>query len=157
MNWIKIFLLLLIPFQLSAQVPDMNSEIVKFVNAQVGKSVGKGECWDLANAALTHVKANWDHEYKYGKKIDPNRDVVFMGDMIQFENVEIEYEKDGTIYTETMSHHTAVIVAVKAKGEYEIAHQNNGFSGRTVGKSVLKLKDVKKGELFFYRPVPGGK
>ena len=80
------------------------------------------------------------------------QDEVFPGDFIQFENVKVQFEKDGGIHTETMTQHTAVVYEVKAPGVYVIAHQNNAFSGRKMGTSELDLATVKRGKLKFYRP-----
>jgi hypothetical protein len=107
----------------------------------------------LANQALTRNKAKWDGEYKYGKSIDPKKDEIFPGDIIQFKNVKVTYKVGNTIYKEKMAHHTAIVYKVLATGKYELAHQNTGFSGRKVGISTLDLSTVTKGKLYFYRPV----
>lgn len=132
--------------------PPLNQKIVEYVTSVIGKKVERGECWDLANAALNKVNAKWDHDYKFGKPIDPAKDEVFPGDIIQFENVTLKYDKDGRHFKESMPHHTAIVYKVNAKGEYLIAHQNSGQHGRKVGISELKLVDMTKGKLMFYRP-----
>lgn len=137
---------------ISSSIPPLNRQIVTFVEEHLGKKVGRGECWDLAKYSLNEAGAKWDGAFKYGKTIDPKKDEVFPGDFIQFENVKVEYEKNGGIHTETMSQHTAVVYKVQAKGVYVIAHQNNGFSGRKMGISTLDLGAVKRGKLKFYRP-----
>ena len=38
----------------------LNKGIITFVNSKMNKKVGKGECWDVANEALTLVNAKWD-------------------------------------------------------------------------------------------------
>lgn len=133
-------------------IPDLNKEIVKYVKSVIGKKVDRGECWDLANQALKLVGADWNKEYIYGNKIDPYKDKVFPGDLIQFENVKVQYKKGNVTYTEFMTHHTAIVYKVISKGVYEIAHQNTEFSGRKVGISKLNLQTIVKGETYFYRP-----
>lgn len=140
-------------------IPPLNKKIVKYITSVMGKQVDRGECWDLANAALTKTGAKFDRSskktiYTYGQKINPKKDEVFPGDMIQFTNVVLKYTKGNTEYTEQMGQHTAVVYQVYEPGEYQIAHQNTSFSGRKVGLSNLKLADVQKGKLEFYRPVP---
>ena len=134
-------------------IPKLNRDIVTFVTSNLKKKVGRGECWDLAAEALNSANASWDGEYKYGKEVDPKTDCIYPGDIIQFEDVQIEYNKNGGRYMEFMPHHTAVVYKVNAKGNYEIAHQNFQAWGRKVGVSNLELKNVTKGKLMFYRPV----
>ena len=65
-------------------MPQANEEIVKYVTSVIGKKVDRGECWDIANQALTRINGKWDHKFMYGKLLDPKRDVVYPGDIIQF-------------------------------------------------------------------------
>jgi hypothetical protein len=157
----KIFkLILVISFSLflvgfsSAQdiITGLNKDIVKYVKSVEGKKVDRGECWDLANQALIHIDADWDKAYVYGNKVDPEKDQVFPGDLIQFENVKVQYTEGNATYTEFMTHHTAIVYKVIEKGVYKIAHQNTEFSGRKVGVSNLNLNHVVEGDIFFYRP-----
>jgi hypothetical protein len=134
--------------------PGLNKKIIKYVKSVIGTQVDRGECWDLANQALTRNHAKWDGEFHYGKPIDPKKDEVFPGDLIQFKNVKVTYRVGNTISKETMAQHTAIVYKVLGPGKFEIAHQNNGFSGRKVGISTLDLATVVKGKLYFYRPVP---
>jgi hypothetical protein len=134
------------------KTPDLNKQIIKYVNSVMGKQVDRGECWDLANQALTKHNAKWNGEYIYGKEINPEKDEVFPGDIIQFEKVKVKYTNGNTITTETMGHHTAIVYKVYKKGKYQLAHQNTGFSGRKVGLSDLELENVIKGKMKFYRP-----
>lgn len=137
-------------------IPVLNKKIIKYVNSVKGKKVDRGECWDLANQALILINADWDRQYVYGNKLDPKKDRIFPGDLIQFKNVKIKYT-EGTpenfrTHTELMQHHTAIVYKVLSKGVYEIAHQNTGFSGRKVGISKLDLSTIIKGKTYFYRP-----
>ncbi len=142
-------------FTASAQdsIPDLNKQVIEFVKTTIGKKVDRGECWDLANKALTLIKADWDLEYKYGKLVNPKNDIIYPGDMIQFEGVKVKYKKGNTTYTESMEHHTAVVYRVIEKGIYELAHQNTGFSGRKVGLSTLDISTIIKGKMSVYRPI----
>jgi hypothetical protein len=132
--------------------PPLNDEIIQKLNPLLNTQVGRGECWDLAEALLNGVSAKWTPPYVYGKLINPKKDEVFPGDMVQFEGIKLEYEKDGGFYNESMPHHTAIIYKVLSKGDYILAHQNTAYSGRKVGTSELKLEWIKKGKYYFYRP-----
>lgn len=134
------------------KTPELNQKIIKYVNSVMGKQVDRGECWDLANQALNQNNAKWNGEYIYGKPIDPEKDEVYPGDIIQFEKVKVKYVNGNVITTETMGHHTAIVYKVYGKGKYQLAHQNTGFSGRKVGLSDLYLENVMKGKMKFYRP-----
>ncbi len=138
-------------FKTSDSIPPMNKQIIDFVKTKIKKKVGTGECWDLAAEALQLVNARWDMKYKFGKEIDYKKELVYPGDIIQFENVILNYEKDGKKYTEKMSHHTAIIYEVIDKTNFTIAHQNNGYSGKKVGVSPLDLATLTKGKFKIYR------
>jgi hypothetical protein len=140
--------------QPSDSIPPLNVQVLKYVESVIGKKVDRGECWDLANQALTRINADWDHQFKYGKLLDPEKDPIYPGDIIQFKNVKVEYQVDeNTTAKETMGQHTAIVYKVNAQGDFMIAHQNTGFSGRKVGVSQFKLNTVKKGKYWIYRPI----
>ncbi len=132
--------------------PDLNKKILEYVNSQMNKKVGRGECWDLAAGALNSNNANWDKEFKYGREVSLKKECVYPGDIMQFENVEIEYTKGKSNYKEKMARHTAIIYEVKGEGEFTLADQNTTQHGRKVGLSSLKLKDITKGKYKFFRP-----
>src|SRR6185369_362308 len=94
-------------------LPELNQQILDFVNAHLKKKVGRGECWDLAAEALDQAGAKWNHKYKYGIRINPDSAAVFPGDIIQFEGVKLAFVKDGKKSWEQMYHHTAVIYSIK--------------------------------------------
>jgi len=152
---ILIICLFSIALQNKAQdnIPTLNKQIVEYVKTTIGKKVDRGECWDLANQALTRNNAEWDLEYKYGKLLNPKNDTIYPGDVIQFEGVKVKYKKGNTTYTESMEHHTAIVYRVIGKGVYELAHQNTGFSGRKVGLSTIDVSTITKGKMKIYRPI----
>jgi hypothetical protein len=134
-------------------VPDLNQEIIGIVKRQIGKTVDRGECWDVAALVLNKTGARWDKQYEYGRRVDPEKECIYPGDLIQFEGVTIKYKKGQAVYTETMGHHTAIVYEVKSKGVYVLAHQNTGKYGRKVGLSDLDLTTITEGTYLFYRPV----
>jgi hypothetical protein len=138
-------------------LPEANAAIVRYVESVIGKKVDRGECWDLANEALKLVQAKWDGEFKYGKLLDPKKDTIYPGDIIQFKNVlivEVEENGNETLTSkQKMAQHTAIVYKINGQGDFMMAHQNTSFSGRKVGVSRLVLKNVKRGKIFIYRPV----
>lgn len=140
------------------ELPEINRKITVYVSQVIGTTVDTGECWDLAAAALDFGGGYLDRRtektlYIFGRPIDPNKDTVYPGDIIQFENVVFEYQEGNMIITEKMPHHTAIVYKVLQDGHYTIAHQNTRTYGRQVGLTEIKLQDLKKGRLIFYRPV----
>jgi hypothetical protein len=152
----KLFLLLLL-FSLSSflqqksDIPELNKKIIEFVSSKIGKKVGRGECWDLAQIPLDENKAKWDHLFNFGKIVDPMKDEIFPGDIIQFEKVEIKYEQGNKIITEGFYQHTAIVYEALGKGVYKIAQQNTE-KGKKVTIDHLDLKNKTKGKIMFYRP-----
>ncbi len=154
MNKLILALILLLG---SAEIPSLNKKVINFVDSVIGEKVGRGECWDLAAAALDHAGAYLDRSnqkdiYVFGKKLNPTKDQIYPGDILQIENLKLEYTEGNTIYTENMSHHTAIIYEIIDRDQFKIAHQNTSFSGRTVGVSILNMQNIKKGKVIFYRP-----
>lgn len=143
---------------LTSEIPPLNVKIVSYLDTVMGKKVSRGECWDLAAGALAHSGAYFDRSSKksvliYGKKVNPKTEEVFPGDLIQFENVKVEWKKGNSTFSESMAHHTAIVYKVNASGDYEMAHQNTGSWGKKVGVSNFQLARVKKGKVMIYRPV----
>ena len=136
------------------ELPLLNKKVLTFVKNTIGNRVGKGECWDLAAEALNACSAKWDGNYEFGRKINPPEDCVYGGDIIQFENIELVYEKNKAFYRESMAHHTAVIISVQSKNKFIIADQNTRFSGKKVGSRELDLSTITKGTYTIYRPQP---
>jgi hypothetical protein len=132
--------------------PDLNRRIQAFVKSSLGKKIGRGECWDLAAEALNSTGAKWDGQFGFGKPIDPRKDCVFPGDVIQFRNVRVTYRKGNTFYEEEMDQHTALVYEVKEKGKYVVAEQNTSRLGRRVGLNDLELENIRKGRTQFFRP-----
>ncbi|MFH0896091.1 MAG: hypothetical protein V2A54_16785 [Bacteroidota bacterium] len=151
---ILIILVLAAPLFLRAQtqIPPLNKQIVGYVKTVIGKKVERGECWDLAKVPLDLYKADWDHSFNFGREVDPLKDTIYPGDIIQFTKVTLKYVKEGQTWTEQMPQHTAIIYEVISPGVYKIAHQNTGYTGKKVGVSDLKLEDVSKGKIVFFRP-----
>jgi hypothetical protein len=135
-----------------SQLPPLNQKVLEFVEANMGKKVGRGECWDLASEALQHAGAVWDGKYTFGRCIDPTREEVLPGDIAQFENVYVKDRTGNVLREERMAKHTAVIHEVHEPGIFTLAHQNTDVTGKKVGKSRFLMKSVVRGKVLIYRP-----
>lgn len=153
----KLLIFIIALITINPSIPKINKKVIEYVDTVVGRKVATGECWDLAAAALDHAGAYLDRSsqqniYIFGKELNPKKDKIYAGDIIQIENVKMEYTKGNMIYTENMIHHTAIIYEVIKEGVFKIAHQNTNFSGKKVGISKFNISDIKKGKVIFYRP-----
>jgi hypothetical protein len=157
---ILVFLFLILPCIAFTQVniPDVNKRILQYLEMVIGTTVGRGECWDLADQALFNAGAQFDRSskntlYVFGRKYNPRQEAILPGDVIQFEDVKVSYQDGNMIFTENYNHHTAIVFNVRKDGSLQLAHQNTSFGGRQVALSEFDLKNVKKGKMYFYRPV----
>jgi len=158
---ISFLILTCLPLSAGSQndIPDVNNRVISYVKTVIGSTVGRGECWDLADQALTSADAQFDKTsqstiYTFGKLYNPEKEKVLPGDIIQFENVKVSYKDDNMIFTENYKHHTAIVYDVKENGSLRLAHQNTSFGGRKVALSEFNSENVKKGKLLFYHPIP---
>jgi hypothetical protein len=158
---ISYLILVFLPLSSISQtdIPDVNNKVISYVKTVIGSTVGRGECWDLADQALTFADAQFDKTsrstiYTFGKLYDPDKEKILPGDIIQFENVMVKYKDGNMIFTENYKHHTAIVYDVKQNGSLELAHQNTSFGGRKVALSEFNSNNVKKGKLLFYHPIP---
>jgi hypothetical protein len=159
--WIALFLIFLHPSTdvlSQTNLPEINHMILMYVDKVMGTTVGRGECWDLADQALAYAGAKFDKTsrktiYIFGDRYDPDHEGIMPGDIIQFEDVSVSYREGNMIYKESYTHHTAIVFKVNKDHSLELAHQNTSFGGKKVALSTLRLEDVKKGRMYFYHPV----
>jgi hypothetical protein len=152
------FLTMSVPLLGQENIPQVNKKIIEYTKSVIGTQVGRGECWDLADQALTASNARFDKTskktlYIFGEEYNPSKKKILPGDIIQFKNVVVKYQKGNMIMTENFGHHTAIVYEVLNEHQVKLAHQNTGFSGKKVGVSELDLEDVKKGKMTFFRPI----
>jgi hypothetical protein len=136
---------------------DINDCIMSYVNSVIGKTVGRGECWDLAQEALDGCGADWDRPWIFGTPLDPDKDPVKPGDIIQFKSVKlVEKLPDGGTKWQVFGapDHTAVIIAVQGLRQYKLAHQNTEGKRFVIVTSV-NLDQMTSGRYRIYRPVAG--
>jgi hypothetical protein len=135
----------------------LNAKVLDFVNSVMGKTVGRGECWDVAQAVLDQEGADWTRPVTYGKLLDPAKDAILPGDIIQFRSVRIDEKfSNGSSRTEYLGapDHTAVVYEVLEPLHFRLAHQNIGGK-RFVQITEVNLNHRTAGQYWIYRPVPG--
>ncbi len=136
---------------------DISGSILAHVKSVIGKTVGSGECWDLAQEALDAGGADWNRPFQFGLLLDPVKDEIRAGDIIQFKAVRIEkrLENGGKLFnTIGAPDHTAVIIGVEGEKKYRLAHQNSDGK-RYVITSEVDLNYMTSGKFWIYRPVAG--
>ena len=80
-------------------------KIVTFAEQHIGKKVGDGQCWGLANLAYLYAGIRHRGGYVWGRRIHWQTEGVRPGDIIQFSNARYPYA-----YTD--ENHTAIILKV---------------------------------------------
>ncbi len=130
----------------------INNKIIEYVDSVMGKKVGRGECWDLAQAALDYYNADWKRTTQFGIPLDPDKDEIIPGDIVQMYNVKLKYENKTEYFG--LPQHTAIIYKVYSEKNYEIAHQNVAGK-RYMLKSDFKMEYMYSGSVRFYRPISG--
>jgi hypothetical protein len=135
-------------------LPATNQKVLEYVKSVVGKKVDRGECWDLANGALTYANAKWEFPTKFGRPYDYKKEPILAGDLIQINNVMMESRTDTSMMRWKMIEHTAIVYETGSeKMKIKVAEQNlNGL--RKVALSNWNLNDLKSGKMQFYRPQP---
>jgi hypothetical protein len=150
----KLFILIFLnlSFHISDnEIPPTNAKIIEYINSVKGKKVDRGECWDLANGALTYAHAKWESPYGFGKPIDYKTEKIIPGDIIHILNVTMESRSENSITRWKMVEHTAILHELKEANKVMVAEQNvNGV--RKVQINEWNLDDVKSGKLQFFRP-----
>ncbi len=123
---------------------DVGDRIIEFSMKNLKKKIDKGECWDLANAALNEADADWSAPFNFGAKVelaDAKR-----ADILQFTNIKMKFPNGSMNFPQ----HTAIILKKNGK-QITLIHQN--FNGkRYVDTLTINLDYIKKGKVEAYRP-----
>lgn len=138
------------PAEQPADPAPMNATILDFARKNLGKQVGNGECWTLADKALKLAGAQAPDTYVWGRPLGP-KEAILPGDVIQFTTVRLE--KDGGFQGLGNPQHTAIVAKVLSPTELVILHQNYGV--KTVTELTIDISTKTAGELVIYRPLPG--
>ena len=128
-------------------VAEARLKIVSYCKANLGKQVGNGECWTLANEAFKAcgLKRPAGQSRVWGRLIDHDKEPIEPGDIVEFREATISgYGTTGPV-------HTAVVVKGGRRGQCIIAEQNWG-GVKKVHEVDLNLKALVSGEVMVYRP-----
>ena len=132
-------------------LPPLNAKVIDYVNRNNGKTVDKGECWDVAFRALEFANAKHEDTYDFGRPLRKGEE-VYPGDIIQFKNVRIKMElemEDGYMLID-IPHHTAIVYEVIGNLNFRVADQNNGVSGKKISINKMDLNKLEKGEFTIF-------
>ena len=147
---LAIALLAVSPRVLFAQDDDLGAKVLAYARSKLGKTVGRGECTDLASGALVAAGASLGQKraqpvagsYAWGKPVSTFGEAL-PGDIIQIHQTR----KNGS-NTEVVEHHTAVVVSYLGNSRFKVLQQNAG-GRRVVQEGELNLKDR---AAWIYRP-----
>jgi len=136
----------------------LNQKVLEFARAKLGQQVGTGECWDLAEDAVTksggessktltgvNGKAFKAADYKWGTEV--TLDTAQPGDVLQFKDHAFdEKTTQGNAWkseSQTRGHHTAIVEKNLGDGRLIILEQHV----RPAGSKVVSKK-VQRREIF---------
>jgi hypothetical protein len=135
------------------KLPPANARVLKFVEERIDRKVADGDCWQLADAALSAARArrpgrNGYGVYDFGRLVKDDASIL-PGDIVQFSGTSFA-SRNGARYS--MSRHTAIISKVDGN-KVELLHQNwNGV--RHVTRLEIDLSDLRAGTIAVFRPQP---
>jgi len=143
----------------------LNQKVLEFARAKLGQQVGTGECWDLAEDAVTQSggessktltgvtgKAFKSADYKWGTEV--KLDTAQPGDVLQFKGHSFDEkttQSNGwTSESQTRGHHTAIVEKNLGDGRLIILEQHVRPAGsKQVSKKVQRREIfVKDGAIF---------
>lgn len=129
-------------------ITEIQRGVVNFAADNIGRRIGRGECWDLADQALRAAGAEPPKGYTFGTPVP--LDEIQPGDILQF--TAARFDEPGYWTIMGMPNHTAVVHAVGDTRAF-ILQQN--FDGkRYVTTYDLNLNNLTSGRLEAFRPVP---
>lgn len=131
-------------------ISEIQREVVNFAADNIGKRIGRGECWDLADQALRAAGAEPPRGYTFGTPIP--LDEIQPGDILQF--TAARFDEPGYWTIMGMPNHTAVVHAVGDTRAFILQQNFNGK--RYVTTYDLNLNNLTSGSLEAFRPVPAG-
>lgn len=137
----------------------VNQRIVQFATSNMGQTVGRGECFDLADAALRNANAlsaadygelTPDADYQWGLRVMQHS--AQPGDIVQFRNYSFSYVTQYTVHNsrgqlieegeeieeQFRPHHTAIISSTGTGGIVTVFEQN-----------ANSVRSVQRNELYF--------
>ncbi len=132
--------------KLISQTSPVATKIIEFSMKNFGKKVDRGECWDLANAALNYANADWEAPFKFGDKQNYQKDGLQTADILQFSNIKMKMPNGAMSFPK----HTAIVYKAKGK-QVTLIHQNFN-NKRYVDTISISLDYIKSGKIEAFRP-----
>jgi len=150
----------------SAELSDpLNKRVIDYCNANIGKTVGNGECAALAVQALRAAGASpkaakgypaWN-DYVWGKQDcfiegTDNGTKVSQGSLDDVEPGDIAQFSQVKFIKMHAAHHTAIVDFITPK-RLGLIQQNAGGQHGPVFKASVRVDKLMHGWIRFYRPV----
>lgn len=122
-------------------------KIAAFCKHNMGKQVGNGECWTLADEAFKASGAERPagQSRVWGRLVDFEKEPIEPGDVVEFLAAQISG------YGTTGPNHTAVVVKGGRRGQCTVGEQNWG-GVKKVRETSLDLRGLVSGQVMVYRP-----
>ena len=130
----------------SFQTIPVAGKIMEYCKSNMGKTIDRGECWDLAYGALNSAGAVWSTPFNFGDKIDYKKEKLKPADILQFTNVKFIFPNRSMSFPK----HTAIVS--KANGSKIILYNQNMNNKRFVDTLTIDLENIKGGKIDAYRP-----
>jgi len=132
-------------------VPELNQKVLAFATSNLGKQVGNGECWTLADEALAAAGAQRPHQggygaLEFGRELKPNESLL-PGDVLQFTKTKLVSKSGSWV---EMALHTAIVAGVKGT-KVDVLHQN-WSDQRRVTRFRFDLSELTEGKVQRFRP-----
>ncbi|MBT4866897.1 MAG: CHAP domain-containing protein [Planctomycetaceae bacterium] len=127
-------------------IPRLNRRVLQFALSQMGRKVGNGECWTLADQALRQSGARGAINFNFGRQIPLAQ--IQPGDILQFKSARFDF--GNSFYFFGAPDHTVVVLGVEGT-KVTILHQN--FGKKIVTKLTVDFKNMTKGKVWAWRPV----
>jgi hypothetical protein len=135
--------------------PSFNHKVIDFALSRMGRKVGDGECWALADRALAAAGAHRPGKRGYGLYVFGHRvplRAVQPGDILQFEKVSFKHIKQsGRPSRRRFRHHTAIVAGVKGH-TLILLQQNVGGVKRVMWGKINLDERQPGGSLLGFRP-----
>lgn len=131
-----------------------NKEVLAFTKTSIGTTVGRGECWDLAQQALDYSGSIWSKPHQFGFALGKGEPIL-AGDIIQFQSARFEWKEGYRSGWKQLGSpgHTSIVYAVNGS-QLQLAHQNvNGV--RKVFLDSIDLTHIVSGSYQIFRPYKG--
>lgn len=156
--------------QLVQAYEQFGNGVASWAEASIGRQVGNGECWTLAQEAIeksSHGFAMSSQGYTHGAVVYhaiggasaplAYNDSIRRGDILQFKNGKFETRNSQGVVVSTstvgMPDHTSVVTSVSENNRVVDILQQNVGGVKIVQKGQHNLDEFTEGEIKIFRPV----